>query len=75
MKTVSCVYLSLSSGQVLQAVRAAHVLLCAHVRALVPVGRVSVGGVLRPGVAALHLGAERVLAGQQRSSHVGKQAV
>lgn len=65
----------LSPGQVLQAVRAAHVLLRPHVRAVLPVGGVSVGGLLCPRCAAVHPGAERHLAGQQRRSHVGKQAL
>lgn len=62
-------------GQVLQAVRAAHVLLHPHVCAVLRVGGVSVGSLLRPGCAEVHAGAERHLAGQQRRSHVGKQAL
>lgn len=65
----------LSPPQVLQAVRAPHVLLYPHVCALVLVGGVSVGSLLRPGRAEVHPGAERHLAGQQRRSHVGKQAL
>lgn len=64
-----------SPGQVLQAVRAAHVLRRAHVCAVLRVGGVSVGGLLRPGRAEVHPGAERHLAGQQRRSHVGEQAL
>lgn len=89
MISVSFVYVTLSLSehswesispplcprQVLQAVRGAHVLLHPHVRALVPVGGVSVGGVLHPGLVEVHPGAERHLAGQQRSSHVGKQTL
>lgn len=65
----------LSPRQVLQAVRAAHVLLYPHVCAVVRVGGVSVGRLLCPGCAEVHPGAERHLAGQQRCSHVGKQAL
>ncbi len=50
-------------------------LLRPHVCALVPVGGVSVGGILCAGSAEVHLGAERHLAGQQRGSHVGQQAL
>lgn len=64
-----------SPGQVLQAVRAAHVLLYPHICAVVRVGGVSVGSLLCPGCAEVHPGAERHLAGQQRRSHVGKQAL
>lgn len=67
--------LLLSPRQVLQAVRAAHVLLPPHVCAVVRLGGVSVGGLLRPGCATVHPGAERHLAGQQRRSHVGEQAL
>lgn len=66
---------SLSPWQVLQTVRAARVLLYSHVCAMVHVGGVSVGSLLHPGRVAVHPGAERHLAGQQRCSHVGKQAL
>lgn len=76
---VCCFYVALNTQyppqQVLQAVCAAHVLLRPHVRALVPVGGVSVGGVLHPSAAEVHAGAERHLAGEQRRSHVGEQAL
>lgn len=64
-----------SSQQVLQAICAAHVLLSPHVHALVPVGGISVGWVLRASCAEVHHGAERFLARQQCSSYVGKQAL
>lgn len=65
----------LSPRQVLQAVRAADVLLYPHVCAVVHVGGVSVGRLFRPGRAEVHPGTERYLAGQQRCSHVGEQAL
>lgn len=65
----------MSPPQVLQALCAAHVLFHPHVCALVPVGRVSVVGILRPCPAAVHLSVERQLASKQRSAHVGDQAL
>lgn len=50
-------------------------LLHPHLRAVVHVGGVSVGGLLRPGRVEVHPGPERHLAGEQRRSHVGEQAL
>lgn len=64
-----------SPWQVLQAVRAAHVLPHPHLCAVVHVGGVSVGGLLHSSRVEVHPGAERHLASQQRRTHVGKQAL
>lgn len=66
---------ALCPWQVLQALRGGHVLLITHVGALVPVGWDSVGVVLRPSCVEVCHVAERYLAGQQRCSYVGKQAL